>query len=508
MRSSKQLEYIVSPYLATTQINYLYTKCAVQAVYGPLDLLLFPKLPIILSYDDKQFQWTSDEILIEKLELSKEKLEEYCLLWNYPIDTFDYTKDLLNATEVVSNKPQVKFALTRLEVLYKCPIIFDNECICRSMVKAQKLPKEIEELLGIKLPAKCYLYLFLGLVSGKLLGVVSSGKLFNVDVSDCKLKVECYSFLITLLKGSISLRSYIEKLTKIFYIDKVGSADTILVNEPSKDLYWNASKDKISKELARQNNKVTVLFCIRWISEVAGKGNCLKKIDKFIDIRQARDLLCHVLLIYLEQRNYISPTKGILPLGEACKAFPIDFQDEGLIFIELFVNDKLEFEGKKLIAVVFALVSINGVGEVSEELISYSLVVKNVWNIMRELVEGILFSLFCSIDESKAFDIEEFEKAFGSLPFKSKPNFLLGSLMLWMLNEPESKNLVKEAGKIFSLGENTKTEIMKGYTFWKSIMLIVSTLYTHKDINQDKYQHFINANKLLEDKLEALEINN
>jgi len=510
MTSSKRLEYIVGPYLATTQIYYLYTKGAVQAVYGSLDLLLFPKLPIILSYDDKQFQWTNDEILMEKLKLSKEKLAEFCLLWNYPIESFDYTKDLLSATEVVSNKPQVKFTLSKFQVLYKYPIIFDSECICRSMIKSQKLPKEIEELLGIKLPTKCYLYLFLGLVNGRLLGLMSSGKLFNfVSKGEYKLKGGYYAALITLLKGCIPIRPYIEKLTKVFYIDKVGSMEAIGVNEPSKDLYWNVNKDKITKELMRQNAKVTAQFCIRWISEVTDKATCLKKIDRFINIRQSRDLLCHVLLIYLEQRNYVSATKGILSLGEAYKALPIEFQDEGLIFIELLMQTEFNIEGKELIATVFSLVPINGVGEdytIPEKYINCLLVVKSVWNAIRELVEGILFSLFCSIDESKMFDVEEFEKAFESLPFKSKPNLLLGSLMLWIFNELESKDLIKEADKVFSLGKDIKLVIMKGYTFWKSIMLIVSSLYNHKAINQDKYQRFINANKLLEDKLETSKI--
>ena len=54
MADSKKdyLEFAVAPYLASAQIAYLYGEGAVQAVYGPLDLLLFNKMPYYkLSYE-------------------------------------------------------------------------------------------------------------------------------------------------------------------------------------------------------------------------------------------------------------------------------------------------------------------------------------------------------------------------------------------------------------------------------------------------------------------------
>eukprot|EP00826_Nyctotherus_ovalis_P015249 TRINITY_DN14319_c0_g1_i5.p1 TRINITY_DN14319_c0_g1~~TRINITY_DN14319_c0_g1_i5.p1 ORF type:complete len:236 (-),score=56.06 TRINITY_DN14319_c0_g1_i5:22-729(-) len=212
MKSIKkeQIEFVTAPYLASAQINYLYSKGAVQAVYGPWDLLCFAKVPVIVAYDDKQFQWTSDEVMLEKLELSREKLEEFSLLWTYPIETFDWSKDLLAVSEAASNKPQVRSTLAKFQTLYKYPIIFDSECVCRTLVKSQKLPKEIEELIGIKLPTKCYLYLLLGLVSGKLLSIISSGKLFEYSYIfkgntlhgfNLSNKAGNYGVLVSLLKG-------------------------------------------------------------------------------------------------------------------------------------------------------------------------------------------------------------------------------------------------------------------------------------------------------------------
>eukprot|EP00826_Nyctotherus_ovalis_P015244 TRINITY_DN14319_c0_g1_i1.p1 TRINITY_DN14319_c0_g1~~TRINITY_DN14319_c0_g1_i1.p1 ORF type:complete len:547 (-),score=120.39 TRINITY_DN14319_c0_g1_i1:153-1793(-) len=538
MKSIKkeQIEFVTAPYLASAQINYLYSKGAVQAVYGPWDLLCFAKVPVIVAYDDKQFQWTSDEVMLEKLELSREKLEEFSLLWTYPIETFDWSKDLLAVSEAASNKPQVRSTLAKFQTLYKYPIIFDSECVCRTLVKSQKLPKEIEELIGIKLPTKCYLYLLLGLVSGKLLSIISSGKLFEYSYIfkgntlhgfNLSNKAGNYGVLVSLLKGCMAMRPYIEKFNKLLYIDRIGSVEAIIVGEPSKELYWNITRDKVTKELARQEIKdgqVSALFCIRWLGEVSDKAASLKKTDKLSDTRHARELACHVTLMCLEQRNFISATKGTLSLGDVYKTLPAQFHDEGLLFLELLGYS--EFSGFKekaareekvkwLVAEVLSLVSMRTkVGEAEEwnrfvipkEFAAFLAVAKSAWSSSRDFVEGILFDLFCSTDESKAFDAEEFERAFELLPFRLKPNFLLGLIMLWILNEPESKELIEEANKVFSLGEDIRADVVKGLTFWRSIMIMVSSLYARKDISQDKYELFIDANELLKNKFEVLGI--
>ena len=540
MKTSKkiQLEFVIAPYLASTQMDYLYNKGAAQAICGPLDLLLSSEFPIIVSYDDKEYQWTTGELIMEKLEITKEQLKEIIILWLYPLDRLDFKEDLMTVSNTSLTKDNVKMNINKLSILYKYPVIFDENCVCRTINKSQELPKESDELLGLKLPTKCYLYLLFGLVSGKLISIISSGKSFEysniikgnrVRSFNLNNKTVKYRILLSLLKGCLSMKPYLEKFSRLIYIDRIGAIDGIILGDLPKELYWNITAEKITEEMKRQSvkdGKINAAFCIKWYgSELIKAVSSFKKIDKFVEIKQSRELLCHAMLMYLEQRNFIIGNMGILILGGLFQIFPVEFQDEGMLFFELLAYaefsgmrekstpDKNELICKQLISEIFSLISMKiktGSSndwtdcDVTKEFINFLAIAKTAWGSCRDFTEGLLFHMFCSIDESKALDVEEFEKTFDLLPFGTKPNFLLGPVMLWIFNTSLEDNVLKEAQQKFPMCENIEADIRKGYSFWRNTIQIVTAIHDHKDIDKQNFGYFVEANNLLEKRFESI----
>lgn len=511
-------------------------------MYGPLDMLLFGKMPVILSYDETHFEWTTDEIVMSKLGLAREKFEELILLWTYPLEAIDRNKDLLHASEVPLSRARLNPGLFKINALYTYPVIFDNDCMCRTLEKDQKMPKETEELLGMKLPSKCYLYLLLGLVGGKFLSAVASGKVLDYS-NIVKYKALCefnaqnkggkYGVLLEMLKNSPMLKAYLEKVHKLSYIDNTEkAADIPEEGKIGKEFYWNISQDKIAEEMDRQGVKtehIGASFCTKWYIADSTEGpNCLKKVERARDMRKAQDLVCQTVFMYLENRKFISGNKQMLILGSLYQIFPPEFQDEGLVFFELLANagfsgmaktssTSKDFVSKQLISEVFSLVSMRlrkGTAEewndyqVSKEFVNFMPLARNAWSASRELVEGLLFVIFCNCEDSKALEVDEFEKAFELLPFGTKPNYLLGLLMIYLLEEGERKTEHPLAGpsKKFGLASDITGDIRRGYQFWSHVMDTMNGINAHGAISKERYEWFVEADRFLEEKLEALGI--
>ena len=103
------------------------------------------------------------------------------------------------------------------------------------------MPKETPEFMGIKLPNKSYLYLFLGLVNSGLLSLLVSGKLY--EYSYIKKSSDLISFnnrnknlmfqtVIHILKASAMMKSYVESIPKFVSVQKTGNVDIY----PIKDI--------------------------------------------------------------------------------------------------------------------------------------------------------------------------------------------------------------------------------------------------------------------------------
>ena len=304
-------------------------------------------------------------------------------------------------------------------------------------------------------------------------------------------------------------------------------------------LYWDVPYGKIDEEADRQSineNQIGLLFCVKWyISNIVKSyeaRTALKKVEKPKDMKKAKELLCHTILMYLEHRSYISSDKELLILGDSFQGVPPDLQDESMILFELLnfggfsgmsTSDKTVVENKdqickQLISEVFSLVPMKlkkGAAEdwneyqVPKEFAQFVAVARNVWSSCRELLEGLLFSLFCTTDDTKALDIEEFEKAYELLPLSSKPNYLLGIVILHLLEKGEKKegdHPLAGPSKKFALAEDLMADIKKGYFFWGMVQGMIAGLFSRNAISPEMQQRFIEADKYLEAKLEALGI--
>jgi hypothetical protein len=503
-------------------------------------------MPVILAYDDTHFEWTTDEIVMNKLGLRREKFEDLILLWSYPLNTIDINKDLLTASEMPLSKARLHPGLSKIKALYTYPVIYDNDCVCRTLEKDQKMPKETEELIGMKLPSKCYLYVLLGLISGKLMSAMTSGKVLeysNIVKNDslCEFNAQNkggkYEILLEMYKNSPALKPYLEKVHKLSYIDNMGkSADIPEDGKIGKDMYWSISQDKIVEEMDRQGIKADQLgtiFCTKWyISDIAESRNYLKKVEKLKDTLRVQDLVCQTIFIYLEKRKFITGSKQTLILGSLYQMCPLEFQDEGLIFFELLAygglsgmskgsSETKDHTSKQLISEVFSLVPMRlkkGSAEdwneyqVSKEFANFIPLARNSWQASREFMEGLLFTIFCSSDDSRTLDADQFEKAFELLPFWTKPNYLLGLLMVYLLDEADKRENNKlehplaNLNKKFGIASDITGDIKRGYNFWNYVMEVMSGLYTPGAIAKERYECFVEANRFLEEKLEVIGI--
>ena len=192
----------------------------------------------ILSYDDSIIEWTTSEILMEKLKITKEKADEMIILFTHPFEKRDFLKDPIATAEKMLNDVRVTSRaadLAKLKALYKYPVILDCECACRTIDKTQKMPKETEEFLGMRLPTKCYLYLLLGLINPRFMSILSSGKIAEYSFC-CKTpeilqlstinKSVMYKYLLYNLRNSSLMKPYLEKMIKLQY--RVGMKAPIL----------------------------------------------------------------------------------------------------------------------------------------------------------------------------------------------------------------------------------------------------------------------------------------
>ncbi len=304
--------------------------------------------------------------------------------------------------------------------------------------------------------------------------------------------------------------------------------------------YWDISYAKISEEMDRQTIKedqISALFCIRWYAAETSKPyeerTALKKLEKLKEVKKARELLCHAIFLYFEYRNYVSSDKALLILGNLLQNVPAEFQNETMVFFELLTSaafsgmsghekaDTKDNVSKRLISEVFSLAPMKLKKTAAEDWNKYGVptefskfvsIARSAWSACREFVEGLLFFLFCATDDAKALDVEEFEKAYEFLPFSSKPNYLMGLVILELMGKSEKKegkgdHPLAGPSKEFALAEDLMGDIRRAFAFWKLIIGLIGTVYTHKAIDQERYDRFLEADKFLEGRLEAIGIN-
>jgi hypothetical protein len=348
------------------------------------------------------------------------------------------------------------------------------------------------------------------------------------------------------------MKLYLEERPKLIYNCGEGNIIDILpLGETKKErilliylyiaLYWDLTQTKIAEEAERQmykDGKKGALFCTKWfLSEIAKPyetRTALKKIEKPKEMKTAEELLCHSIFMFLEYRKYLLDDKTLLILGNLYKDINPEFQDEIMISLELLlslgfsgmdIQEKIPIEkkdqiSKQLISEVFSLVPMKlkktGTDDLnkyplSKELSKFVSLARNAWIFCREFMEGLLFSLFANTDESKALNIEEFEEAYRLLPFSSKPNYLMGIVISHFLDESEKKSEkadhpLSSLAQHFEVAADLLSDIKKAYSFWNTMLGMISSIHQHQGIKAELYDLFVEANKYLEEKFELMGI--
>ena len=308
------------------------------------------------------------------------------------------------------------------------------------------------------------------------------------------------------------------------------------------ETFWDISYVKIKEELAKQKlseNEISPLFCLNWFIEDISRqpeSRIFKKVTRLTGVKKTIELLCVTILSYLECRNYIGGDNTLRILGQLFRNTIIEFQDETMLCFELLtsagfsgmytqgVTSPLLKEAlyKRIISEVFSFIPVKlkkGSAEewnsyqISDEFACFVTLAKNAWTSCREFVENILFILFSSLDDTKAIETDDFEKAYELLPFSKKPNYLMGVAILYLFNPPKTEiekidgeHPFKLLMKFFPIAHDIVADLKRAYSWWRSVIEMITILHSFNAIEQAQYDQFMGARQYLDEKLEMLGI--
>ncbi|KAG8930683.1 hypothetical protein FRC02_003785 [Tulasnella sp. 418] len=217
---NRNVEFIVSPYVAWAQLIYLlrHPKAYVHSIFAPTDALLFPNMDrIITSFDltstHPTFTFVQKRNILNELGLSEELFLDAGILAGFEhsppfppvanVNTFKEVVDLLKqhkngmaTVQAHSEAPQVKqmhyaeqFARARALVKWALVLSSDGSVLSLPLalpanpnnhhhqVTAAEIPSDIHEAFSHRLPDEVYFYLSRGLVGPQGLVWLTSGQI-------------------------------------------------------------------------------------------------------------------------------------------------------------------------------------------------------------------------------------------------------------------------------------------------------------------------------------------
>ena len=295
----KELEFVVAPYTSSAQLVYLQNEGFIDAVYGPVDVIMYPAVEkVIIHVDTKtsHFTWIPKSQLLYDMGVSHEQFVEACLLVGCEVNPKMFplvSQQLQAAGSQVAPSSAIKIALsilmglpsayaavasyvdpeqrspTYLERFQKAYCAIQYQPVLKESGKVEPVtseedtPSDIHEFIGQRLPDELYFYMYHGLVGTELLNALTSGLFVEQAPLDGGINTQYRRFLQHLHSNiypkSLSLlsqtlhRYYQHKPIKTVQWFEPNRETTF--NKVSQPIYYQVSAWKVNDTILAANIK-------------------------------------------------------------------------------------------------------------------------------------------------------------------------------------------------------------------------------------------------------------
>ncbi|RXW24385.1 hypothetical protein EST38_g1501 [Candolleomyces aberdarensis] len=221
----RNVEFIVAPYLAWSQLIYLqrHGKAYIHAIYGPTDTLLYPGVDKVITHLDltspnPSFQYVSKRNVLQELSVNEDQFLDICVLVGFDhcppfpptiheqalkatVDMVKYYKTGHAAVSAFAEHPAVKavqyldqFARTRSMIKYSLVLSSEGTVMPLPVAlplppsqghpnhhphhpTAGEIPQDLHEIFTNRLPDEIFFYLSRGLIGPQALVWLTSGQI-------------------------------------------------------------------------------------------------------------------------------------------------------------------------------------------------------------------------------------------------------------------------------------------------------------------------------------------
>jgi Temperature dependent protein affecting M2 dsRNA replication/XPG N-terminal domain len=363
---SKNFRCVKAPYLASAQIASLVENKCCQAVYGQPGLVLYGNITRVITSFEKLEFFDLDQFL-QYYQLNKDQFLDACLLagTEYSL-TFPY----LNLEQNFQQGPVAFNFIGAIELARQAPLMnwmqnlpddiredhLEGYAVAKTLImhcpvwnfRTQKVeplqkggPRDLRKVVGGKLPDSVYSLLAQGILSYRIPQSISTGEYHDrtaplvdtqeyrslaFELADYRAKAVALVANVTGTNAKVHFRSY---------FDTVGR--TMPAVSPVSLLSFNVNKDNLAAEMKRQGTSVVDLsFVLRWHARDAEqRGDLLRPSRNGVKTDSPQVASALVLFRFLEALEYFTEDGGRTVLSDALKDVPSQYQEAGLIAVEM-----------------------------------------------------------------------------------------------------------------------------------------------------------------------------
>ncbi|KAF9263954.1 XPG I-region protein [Marasmius fiardii PR-910] len=384
----RNVEFIVSPYLAWPQLIYLqrHPKSYIHAIYGPTDTLLYPAVDKLITSIDlvsstPTFTFISKRAISTELSVNDDQFLDIGILLGFEqsppfppsiheqglkatVDMVKYYKSGHAAVSAFAEHPAVKtiqypdhYARTRSMVKYSLILSSDGAVVPLPLAlssisnhhshhpTASDIPQDLHEIFTNRLPDEVYFYLSRGLIGPQALVWLTTGQIVESPPLDNGETQEYKRFV----KEVITDGQTGPRATTLALISSVAHSSwssrkhnsTQTAQLAERVAGWNVPYAIIEEELRRQNSStIDFSLCLgatteRFAARTKVKSNSQTPLEK------KDEIVANVIWRFLELRGFLLNTHMHSPLARAMNTaikhsrLNDKFQDPLYLFLEL-----------------------------------------------------------------------------------------------------------------------------------------------------------------------------
>ncbi|KAL7309521.1 hypothetical protein PS15m_010389 [Mucor circinelloides] len=474
-------------------------------------------------------------------------------------DLIKQHKTGFNAVQAFSDNPTVSktnyidtFCRTRCAVKYHLVIHDDGEV---KPLNIDNAPNDIHEFIGYRLPDELYYYLMRGLIGPQSINSLVSGVLIESAPLDNGESIEYQNFLTQLLNIRTQTLSLLtqplhpfyktRKIASYFWFEPTveqimhhqpteGNASTRVDATPLNTIYektssWNVTNDFVEAELEHQKTSVIdIQFCIHAVENEAKANKTITQPHPEQPLVDKNEIVANVLWKTLEIRDFLTSSKHIYtPWGQALSLAlksnsNLSTQEAFLTALELVrfqvltnkeysktyshpLGDESQKKHIILLSRAFSLLPMDlkstpWSGPLNRDLLVFNSFVKALNRSYRNLLEMLTLSFFLNGLVQK--NRKDYYQIADSLPYLADVNVALGLVCKHYLERivegQSATEALASAEKAFPTCNSVKSDLEKGFAFWKQLYAAIESLDKAKSIEKSTFEMFHSANEWLQ----------